>query len=296
MKTEYPRFFTDCELRVVDGPDGKPHIEGYAAVFNSRSNDLGGFKEEIAPGAFTEALQGNGEVLALVEHDPKMILGRRSAGTLKMTQDDRGLFVQINPADTTIGRDALENVRSKNYRGMSFRFPRGAKDSWRMEGGEAVRTIHKAGLKDITVTAIPAYDDTSVGIRSLGDVDVDELRSYYASRLLELKPKEEPPSTANRDLAEKRLKLLKSEIRCGCDYPTAMQDKPADIVRYVMFTCRGTFDTAQRAIAVLAGDLTDDAGDDFARACSDAADEAEKCAERLNEFVKSARSIGRKKK
>jgi HK97 family phage prohead protease len=101
---------------VIDGADGKRKIVGYAAVFNARSANLGGFREEIAPGAFTDALAANEEVLALVEHSPEKILGRRSMGTLTLAQDDKGLRVEIDPPNTTVGNDAVENVRAATSR------------------------------------------------------------------------------------------------------------------------------------------------------------------------------------
>src|SRR5712691_11070343 len=143
IKTEAPRFCASDELRVVDGPNGRPRIVGYAAVFNSLSHDLGGFRERILPGAFTDALAANEEVLALVNHDPKLIVGRRSVGTLSVKQDQKGLWAEIDPPNNTLGNDTIENVRRKDFNGMSFRFPRGAKDSWSESGGETVRTLHK---------------------------------------------------------------------------------------------------------------------------------------------------------
>lgn len=199
---ELPRYFDDCELRYVEGPDGKPRFTGYAAVYNVRSVDLGGFIEVIAPGAFSEVLGSKQEVLALVEHDPFKPLGRRSVGTLTMRDESRGLYVEIDPPNTTLTRDTIENVRSRTYTGMSFRFPRGAKDSWKLENGVPVRTIHKCGLKEVTITAMPAYEATSVALRSVQANDGDELRSYYAAQIEALKP--------NYGTLERRLRLMQS--------------------------------------------------------------------------------------
>jgi len=98
--------------------------------------------------------------------------------------------------------DAIENVRRGDIKGMSFRFPRGAKDSWRMEGGEAVRTLHKVGLVEVTLTTIPAYEATNVSLRALTAQEDDEIRSYYAAQIESLKP--------NYGTHERRIKLMQS--------------------------------------------------------------------------------------
>ena len=91
MTTETPerRFTSDIEIRVhTEG--GQQKSSGYAAVFNSRSEDLGGFVEEIRPGAFTRALAEGQDVIGAVDHNPSKILGRNTAGTMRLAQDDRG--------------------------------------------------------------------------------------------------------------------------------------------------------------------------------------------------------------
>jgi HK97 family phage prohead protease len=208
--SEYPRYFSNCELRVVDTEGKRPKIVGYAAVWNMRSQDLGGFVEEIAPGAFTEALASGDDVLALVEHNPGQILGRRSMGTLSLAQDDRGLRVEIDPPNTTVGNDAVENVRRGDIKGMSFRFPRGAKDSWRLDKGESVRTLHKVGLREVTLTSIPAYDSTSASVRALNDQEEAEMRSYYEAQIKALQPV--PLATPKLKDAQRRLMLVKGHL------------------------------------------------------------------------------------
>src|SRR3954471_8185749 len=109
------------ELRA--GGDAKsPRLAGHAAVFNSPSQDLGGFTEIVLPGAFKRTLSTDRDPLALVQHMPQLVLGRRSAGTLRLTQDDKGLAFEIDVPDTTTARDLLVSVERGDVRGASFAF------------------------------------------------------------------------------------------------------------------------------------------------------------------------------
>ncbi|HEX9344233.1 MAG TPA: HK97 family phage prohead protease, partial [Actinomycetota bacterium] len=264
------RFFSNAELRVIDGPSGRPRIVGYAAVFNARSGDLGGFREEIAPGAFTDALAADGDVLALVEHNPGLILGRRSSSTLSLQQDARGLRVEIDPPNTTVGNDAIENVRRGDIKGMSFRFPRGAKDSWRKDGSDSVRTLHKVGLLEVTLTSIPAYDATSVSLRALDDRAEAELRSYYEAQIAALTPPPkapEPPAPAatpaapDLGLARRRVQLLAAGLSAGEARAMMQMDDKSLIYcsRGAIIYLRQAFDGLQSVIdctGAVAGALT----------------------------------------
>src|SRR5437764_788576 len=91
----------------VETRDGKPPlIRGHAAVFNSLSEDLGGFREQIAPGAFAEAI-GKDDVRALFNHDPNFVLGRSAAKTLRLAEDMRGLAIEIDAPETPTIRDLV---------------------------------------------------------------------------------------------------------------------------------------------------------------------------------------------
>lgn len=159
------------ELRAAG--DGKsPRLAGYAAVFDSPSADLGGFVEIIRPGAFTRSLAGSDrDPLALVQHMPHLVLGRRSAGTLRLAEDQRGLAFEIDPPDTQAARDLMVSVQRGDIRGASFAFtvPPGG-DSWEARGDTVVRTLRDVDLLEVTVTANPAYSDTTVALRALAGI------------------------------------------------------------------------------------------------------------------------------
>lgn len=156
------------ELRAAG--DGKqPKLAGYAAVFNTPSEDLGGFREIILPGAFARTLASNSrDPLALVQHMPHLVLGRRSAGTLRLAEDHRGLAFEIDPPDTSAARDLMVSVARRDISGASFAFtvPPGG-DRWEMRGAQVIREVREADLHEITITATPAYTDTTVALRAL---------------------------------------------------------------------------------------------------------------------------------
>jgi HK97 family phage prohead protease len=136
-------------------------IEGYAATFGSEAR-IGSFVETIAPGAFKDAL--GGDVLALLDHDQGQVLGRTRSGTLRLTEDTRGLAFSLELPDTQAGRDVLALAQRGDLGGMSFGFtvPKGG-ETWQGER----RTLRSIALKEISVVqAWPAYPDTSIALRS----------------------------------------------------------------------------------------------------------------------------------
>lgn len=161
------RALTGLHLEERDA-DGKksPVLRGYAAVFNADSEMLGWFIERIAPGAFDKTLAEGADVRALVDHDSGKILGRSKSGTLRMEVDDHGLAVEIDPPDTSAGRDVVESVRRGDLDGMSFAFTT-VSDSWETKDKAQVRTLKEVELHDVSVVAYPAYPDTNVALRSM---------------------------------------------------------------------------------------------------------------------------------
>ena len=123
------RFFTIQDMKLEKRADAEtlPKITGYAAVFNKYSVDMG-FREKIAPGAFSSALKIS-DARALYNHNPDYVLGRQSAGTLTLREDDKGLWMEVSPPNTSYARDLVENIRLKNIKEQSFGFTVNS-DSW----------------------------------------------------------------------------------------------------------------------------------------------------------------------
>jgi len=158
------------ELR-IEGDESKK-IKGHAAVFDKWSEDLGGFREKIRPGAFKKTIK-EADVRALFNHDPNFVLGRNKAGTLELSEDEKGLAISIEPPDTQWARDLTTSIERGDIDQMSFGF-RTVKDQWTtpQDGKENQRELLEVELFDVSPVTFPAYPQTDVGVRS---IDVDEL-------------------------------------------------------------------------------------------------------------------------
>ena len=152
------------ELRLAD--EEAPKLVGYAAKYGIKT-DIGWFIEKIRAGAFDDALETS-DVRALKNHNPDLLLGRTSSGTLRLDTNNVGLRFAIDAPDTTTGRDTVEEVRRGDLAGCSFSFTV-AEDEWKhFDDKPSERTIVKIGrLYDIGPVTFPAYEDTTVGVRSL---------------------------------------------------------------------------------------------------------------------------------
>lgn len=154
------------ELR---GNADTPTIAGYAAMFNEQTTIGGMFREQIAPGAFADAVKRD-DVRALYNHDTNILLGRTKSGTLKLAEDARGLFYEV--VLNTDDPQAMA-VRSRILRGdvdgSSFGFIVD-EDSWEQPAKGTrdlpLRTIRKVSLFDVSPVTFPAYEATSVSARS----------------------------------------------------------------------------------------------------------------------------------
>ncbi|MBB6299915.1 HK97 family phage prohead protease [Rhizobium leucaenae] len=142
----------------------KRTLTGLAAVFNSDA-DIGGYwVERIEPGAFTKSLSN--DVRALINHDTGRVVGRTRSGTLRLSEDAQGLRFELDLPNTSDGNDLWELVSRGDISGVSFGFCV-TNQSWDESVEPAVRTIKQVDLFEISPCAFPAYDDTTIGVRSL---------------------------------------------------------------------------------------------------------------------------------
>ena len=157
---------------------------GYAMAFNALSQDLGGFKERIAPSAVDRTLRDGANVDALVDHrrETNAILGSTDSGLLRLKKDRYGLAVDITPPDTTWVRDLLATVKAGLVKGMSFAFrvfPDG--QLWDEEDGQLIRTVTDMQFSEVSIVVNPAYLDTEINART-HKIDRATFEEFMASK------------------------------------------------------------------------------------------------------------------
>ncbi|HLK64478.1 MAG TPA: HK97 family phage prohead protease [Bryobacteraceae bacterium] len=167
MKFERRTF----KVEVRKSGDGRK-LRGTAVVFNQLSENLGGYREQIAP----DALDGcdMADVRCLFNHDENQVLGRTVSRTLALTQDASGLNFECEPPDTTYARDLAACMDRGDIDQCSFSFvvaPGGADWNEDANAGTTIRTVTKiAKLYDVSVVTYPAYTQTSSEIRSSAEI------------------------------------------------------------------------------------------------------------------------------
>jgi HK97 family phage prohead protease len=192
--TKEPEIRTNNTKFEVRSEDDGMTFTGYASVFNSSSEDLGGFREFVAPGAFKRSLQSRNEIKLLWNHDTNEPLASVRGGSLELVEDRYGLKVKAKLPKTTRGRDVAELLRSKVIDSMSFGF-NVIKDAWSENG--SVRTLESVRLHEVSIVTFPAYSSTTATVRSMQPtIDPDEL----ANALLKLE--------SGEDLDEKSASLI----------------------------------------------------------------------------------------
>jgi HK97 family phage prohead protease len=157
-------------------------VVGYAVVFDSLSEvmlDARGrpFRERIAPKAFDRILARAPDVRALWNHNADMPLARTRNNTLRVQKDGQGLRVEIDPAPTSWGTDAVTSIRRGDVSGMSFAFRAASEggDTWEKAGADGVmlRTVLDADLFEVSPVVWPAYPQTQVMVRSVTAPDFE---------------------------------------------------------------------------------------------------------------------------
>lgn len=158
------RAFAENDFEVRDKSEGMT-FTGYAAVFNSPSEPLP-FIETIAPGAFSRSLSSRNQVKMFVNHNSDQVLASTRSGTLRLSEDSKGLLAEATLPDTTYARDLVVLMKRGDVTSMSFGFsvPQGG-DTW-SDGNN--RTLNEVRLHEVSVvTGFPAYEATTAQVRSI---------------------------------------------------------------------------------------------------------------------------------
>lgn len=218
------RVFTvdDIEVREADGQP--PRIVGHPVVYNRWSEDLGGFREKVIPGALTKTLLES-DIRALFNHDPNFVLGRNKSGTLTLADQAERLRMDATPPDTQTVRDlVIEPMRRGDIDQMSFSFrvagpafvrqspkdtvPKGTGEVWNADFTE--RELHALQMYDVSVVTFPAYVQTDAQVRSLlteAGIDFEALTALIARTQRGL-----TPTSSDLDLIEGSIATLRSFI------------------------------------------------------------------------------------
>lgn len=174
QKNKPEQRFVDILANVearAEGESSARVIAGYGAIFNSWSNPIWWFKEQVAPGAFEGA--DFSRCIACFNHDEHTIMARYSAGTLKLSVDEKGLYFEFEVPNTTVGNDLYENIRLGNISQCSFKFIV-EEDSWKYAEDDSQldeRTILKIShVLDVSPVVYPAYEETSLEARSFDEL------------------------------------------------------------------------------------------------------------------------------
>lgn len=207
---EIPRLERRSAVHELRAVGDEMRIGGHAAVFNELSVELWGFREQIAPGAFVDAIKRS-DAKALFNHDPRLILGRMKAQTLRVWEDERGLAFECDLPDTQMARDLLVSIKRGDITQMSFAFSVAeGGDDWAYVGPNLIRTVNRVEeVFDVSPVTYPAYEGTVVS---------NEARSHAAA----LQSAHNPAAGANgvriaeeqalHDMRKRRIELAGKEF------------------------------------------------------------------------------------
>lgn len=174
-------------------------IRGYAAVYNSDSEWMGGFYEQIAPGAFDSVMDN--DTRAYFNHDENLLLGRVSSGTLRIATDARGLYYEVDLPNTSYANDLVELMKRGDVNQSSFAFLI-ERDRWEERDGKTYRIIEKVSrLLDVSPVSQPAYPDATSELMMRKDTPESEGA--------EAEVKAEVEEVSDIEIFEYKLKLLK---------------------------------------------------------------------------------------
>jgi HK97 family phage prohead protease len=181
MTVERRAVPTEFEVR---SEGGAFNFYGYALKWDARSQNLGGFRERVALGATSEAIQLD-DIRALYNHDPNLILGRNRSGTLRLSEDSTGLHYEVDMPDTTYARDLATSMERGDVSQSSFGFRVKADgDAWAEDDdGFPLRTLTRISLFDVSPVTYPAYNDSTSGVGSRALELLAERRGIPVGRL-----------------------------------------------------------------------------------------------------------------
>lgn len=169
MKIEsFGKIMHGAEVRRGNAESKEAVAKGYAAVYDSEY-ETEWMIEIIKKGAFSRAIREKDDCRSLVDHDPTLILGRTKSGTLRLSEDDKGLISETTFPATSYACDMVEKMSRGDVDGMSFGFIP-VEETWGVKNGKLFREIFSVELFDTSIVTYPAFKSTSVNLRSRADI------------------------------------------------------------------------------------------------------------------------------
>lgn len=168
------RVFHLSDLEVRAEGDAAPEFSGYAAIFNEETELWPGFREKVAPGAFSKTLRERDDVVLLFNHDSDTVLASTKARSLDLAEDEIGLRVRatLDPADVDTQR-VVPKMKRGDIDQMSFGFQTISDEFLNNEDGTTLRTLKEVKLWDVSVVTWPAYPGTEADVRALKIRQID---------------------------------------------------------------------------------------------------------------------------
>jgi HK97 family phage prohead protease len=176
------RFTGFIESRVTKDADERQHITGYVTVYNSLSDPIFNFREEIMPGAFTDSLDDDTPKRSYFNHNPDMILGNSENGTASFVEDRRGVFLDAIPPETRAAQDVVKLIEGGYVNHASFAFV-ADEDKWAGTAEKPIRKVVRGRFFEGGPVSDPAYPQTTMDVRTLYrnlGLDIDAIRLNVA--------------------------------------------------------------------------------------------------------------------
>ena len=240
---------SDVEWR-KSGDGQSMTVAGHAAVFNRLSHDLGGFREKISPGAFTEVLDRSPDVHLLWDHDTALVLARTTNKTLDLREDPQGLHYWARVAPTSYASDLQVLMERGDVDQASFAFTV-AQDEWHADDEENItRTITRVGeLYDVTITAQGAYPQTDSSLRSLLQNAIAEgrLPEISVGRTLDLAAPQEVDELEQDSPEEPNLVESEETLAAPDEEPVVEEPAAIDLIAELKERTRATRNEAAQS-------------------------------------------------
>lgn len=211
----------EMELRInpssmTTNDDGTLTVAGYVNKTDEKSKMLGSkqkFTEVISKGAWQRAIDNAPEIHFLAEHDKSKILASTRNGSLTLTEDDNGLYMEARISPTSWGQDYYTLIKDGILQNMSFGF-RSVKDAWRNLGSHFERTVNELQLFEVSVVRDPAYASSSISARGI-DLVTDEVPdSEINLRTIEIRNEDDITAIANKifEMLQANVKVAEQHI------------------------------------------------------------------------------------